>query len=120
MRRGASRSFGKATASCVAALLLLSACQQFAIDASEHPRFGASNLAARQGREDAMNTQWQNQHLSQLVAARGQPMLVMNIPGGGMPPSFVVVYGMDPGTGCIDAFAVSHDRDPRIRIYHCR
>src|SRR5438309_2940597 len=52
--------------------LLLAGCQQLLLDAA-HPQIGASTMAMRHGRENAMNTEWQNHTLSQLVAARGQP-----------------------------------------------
>jgi hypothetical protein len=83
-------------------------------------RLAAAGLVARFAREAAMNEEWQNHALSELVAAKGRPVLVLQIPGGGNPPGFVVVFGIDPDTGCIDAFAVSHDTDPLVRIYHCR
>ncbi|MBC5764018.1 hypothetical protein [Ramlibacter albus] len=102
---------------CVA-VLPLAACRH--APPAEHPLMGLSSPMARQARETAMNSVWQNHTLSELVAAKGRPVLVMQIPGGGNPPGFVVVYGIDPDTGCIDAFAVSHDGDPRVRIYHCR
>jgi hypothetical protein len=71
-------------------------------------------------READMNRRWQNQPLSELVAALGRPARVMNIPGGGSPPGFVVVYGVDAATGCIDAFALMYAVDPIVRVYHCR
>jgi hypothetical protein len=88
----------------------------------EHPQrqldFGSP--ADRDARERALNGQWQNRRLDELVAALGPPALVMSIPGGGNPPGFVVVYGADQRTGCIDAFAITHEPDARVRIYHCR
>jgi hypothetical protein len=86
----------------------------------EHPTFSTASTVARHQREDEMNRIWQNRPLGELVAELGRPKMVMNIPGGGMPPSFAVVYGPDPGTGCIDAFAISSRGDPVVRIYHCR
>jgi len=40
-------------------------------------------------------------------------------PGGGNPPGFVVVYGLDDRSGCIDAFAINAavTREPTVRIY---
>jgi hypothetical protein len=78
--------------------------------------------AARYQRELEMNRQWQNRPLSDLVANSGKPKLTMNIPGGGNPPGFVVVYGLDDRTGCIDAFAINAGttREPTVRIYYCR
>ena len=67
-----------------------------------------------------MNRNWQNRRFSELKAALGQPRLIMSIPGGGNPPGFVAVYGTDPVSGCLDAFAFVYDGDPVIRIYHCR
>ena len=78
------------------------------------------SAAARQRRELAMNHEWHDRRYSELVAALGKPRLILNIPGGGNPPGFIVVYGSDPQSGCIDAFALMDGRDPTIRIYHCR
>ena len=79
-----------------------------------------ASAAARQQRELAMNNEWHDRRYSDLVAALGKPRLVLNIPGGGNPPGFIVVYGSDPHSGCIDAFALMDGGDPTIRIYHCR
>jgi hypothetical protein len=78
--------------------------------------------AARFQRELDMNRRWQNRPLSDLVATSGKPQLTMNIPGGGNPPGFVVVYGLDDRSGCIDAFAINAavTREPTVRIYYCR
>ena len=77
-------------------------------------------LQSREGRETAMNQLWQNRRYSELVATLGQPPRLLSIPGGGNPPGFVAVYGRDPTTGCIDAFAMVYGSDPRVRVYHCR
>lgn len=76
--------------------------------------------SSRLGREVGMNRRWQNHRLSELISVLGQPRLIMNIPAGGSPPGFAAVYGQDPITGCIDAFAFIYDSDPVIRVYHCR
>jgi len=86
----------------------------------QHPTFSGATSVARANREGQMNREWQDKPLSDLLSAYGRPKMVMNIPGGGMPPSFAVVYGHDPDSGCIDAFAVSSTSAPVIRIYHCR
>ena len=67
-----------------------------------------------------MNRRWQNHRFSELTSVLGQQRLIMNIPAGGNPPGFAAVYGQDPASGCIDAFAFIHDNDPVIRVYHCR
>jgi hypothetical protein len=67
-----------------------------------------------------MNRQWQNKPVADLLGTLGRPKMVMKIPGGGMPPSYAVVYGRDPDSGCIDAFAVSSTSEPVVRVYHCR
>jgi len=72
------------------------------------------------GREHTMNERWANHRYSELVAAMGTPSMIMNIPGGGQPPGFAVVFGRDPASGCIDAFAMMYAKDPIIRQYHCR
>jgi hypothetical protein len=81
---------------------------------------GCDVASSRTGREVAMNRKWQNRRFSELRAALGPPQLIMGIPGGGNPPGFVAIYGADPVTGCIDAFAFIYSNDPVIRVYHCR
>ena len=105
--------------------LMMAGCQHLELLAEpelyDGPTAGAAGSdSPRLRRELDMNGQWQNRRLSELVAALGEPQLIMNIPGGGNPPGFVVVYWLDPPTGCIDAFALLYGRDPPIRIYHCR
>lgn len=88
-----------------------------------HPGGDRSNEAGesgRQAREFEMNRRWHERPMSHLVAALGEPKLRMNIPGGGNPPGFVIVYGLDPASGCIDAFALVYGTDPLIRAYYCR
>jgi hypothetical protein len=114
---------GAARAPCMLALVLgVTACAQHEIRRipRQHPTFSGATPVARSQREAEMNREWQNRPLAELIAARGRPGMIMNIPGGGMPPSFAVVYGADPGSGCIDAFAISSIGDPVVRIYHCR
>lgn len=105
-----------------AALLLLAACQHAPVPSDEAPGSAllVHSVAARQAREYAMNSVWQNQTLAELIAAKGRPTMVLHIPGGGNPPGFVVLYGVDRTTGCVDAFALTQETDPRVRIYHCR
>ena len=103
-----------------ATLGLLSACALPRPPDAGPGQFAPAWLMARNVREAVMNGEWQNHTLSDLVAAKGQPKMVLQIPGGGNPPGFIVVYGVDPDTGCIDAFAVTHETAPRVRIYHCR
>jgi hypothetical protein len=88
------------------------------VPASRHPEISAA--VGRTAREAEMNQRWQNRNMSELVAALGEPILLMTIPGGGNPPGFAVVYGQHTGTGCIDAFAMLYGPDPRVRIYYCR
>ena len=78
------------------------------------------SMQSPDGRERTMNQYWQNRRYSELVATLGQPRMLLNIPGGGNPPGFVAVYGTDPLTGCIDAFAMVYGSDPRVRGYYCR
>lgn len=80
----------------------------------------AASGSATVWREATMNRRWQNQPLSSLRALRGEPVLMMDIPGGGNPPGMVAVYPVDPATGCTDAFALMFGQDPVIRVYHCR
>jgi hypothetical protein len=111
-------------ARCSPLLLLgLAACAQFDVQPlprEDHHRVSPVAATARQQREAEMNRQWQNKPLAELLATLGMPQMTMSIPGGGMPPGFAVVYGRDPASGCIDAFAVSATDQPVVRIYHCR
>jgi hypothetical protein len=84
------------------------------------PSANVAGNGARLRREAGMNERWQNRSFSELVSAMGQPLLVITIPGEGNPPGFAVVYSQETASGCIDAFALFHGRDPTIRIYHCR
>lgn len=107
----------------LAVVLGLSACaggEIRRIPRQTHPTTSAASPSHRLDREAEMNRQWQNKPLAQLLDAYGRPRMVMHIPGGGMPPSYAVVYGPDAASGCIDAFAVSSTSEPTIRIYHCR
>lgn len=107
----------------LAVVLGLSACASSdvrRIPRQPHPISSSASTIARIDREADMNRQWQNKPLAELLVAYGKPRMVMNIPGGGMPPSYAVVYGPDAASGCIDAFAVSSGGQPTIRVYHCR
>lgn len=106
----------------VALMMLAAGCEtarrEWREGPSEEDALASGSAATR--REVAMNRQWQQQPFSRLRAALGEPVLVMDIPGGGNPPGVVAVYQVDPGTGCRDAFALMLGRDPVIRVYHCR
>ena len=109
---------------CSVALALLAAgCAQVPPDsfsAVPDSPMPAGMVIARQQREAEMNRAWQNRPLTQLVRTLGDPRLSLDIPGGGNPPGFVVVYGRDRATGCLDAFAVNLGTDPTVRLYSCR
>lgn len=104
----------RATA-CMAILTVLTGCALPDADAR-----GWSGDPGQQVHEAAMNQQWKNRPLSQLVTEMGHPKLLLTIPGGGNPPGFAAIYGRDPATGCLDAFALVYARDPIIRSYYCR
>jgi hypothetical protein len=106
-------------ASAFALLLFGAGCAEVARDTRSDPS-PAGAMAMRQQREAEMNREWQNRPLAQLVAVLGKPRLTMGIPGGGNPPGFVVVYGEDGASGCIDAFAMNVGREPTVRLYYCR
>ena len=99
----------------------LGGCEQLATETTEQRTVTNRRIeAVYNSREMLMNEQWVNHRYSELVAVMGTPSMIMNIPGGGQPPGFAVVYGRDPKTGCIDAFAMMYAKDPIIRQYHCR
>jgi hypothetical protein len=105
----------------IAALAGVTGCRDLLMDASrEGPGFDGVGGGLRDAHEIAMNRRWQNRRLSELIGEMGAPTLFMNIPGGGNPPGFAAVYGLDRASGCIDAFAFVPAPDPIIRIYHCR
>lgn len=115
----ASRSLRRVCA--VAMILSGPGCAELEHTARQLPQppgTGAGGM--REQREVEMNRRWRDQPLTRLVAELGKPMLTLNIPGGGNPPGFVVVYGEDGSTGCIDAFAVNSGREPTVRLYYCR
>ena len=104
-------------------VILLAGCAQIPVQQHPPEQRGAEDYGARQmrlAREAVMNERWNNRRMSELVAALGEPERLLAIPGGGSPPSFVAVFGKDPATGCIDAFALVHGSDPTVRAYHCR
>lgn len=107
-------------ASALALALQAAGCADLQRIPREPARPTTFNPVGRDQREADMNRRWQDRPLTELVAALGKPQLTMNIPGGGNPPGFAVVYGQDMVTGCIDAFAVNGAREPTIRIYYCR
>ena len=80
----------------------------------------AAMRASRLAREEAMNREWQNHRLSELLQTRGEPRQTLTIPGGGNPPGFITVYERDSASGCIDVFTLMYGADPVIRNYYCR
>lgn len=102
---------GKVTA--IAGALVLAGCQA--------PGFvEPAPQLTRAAREAELNLQWREHRYSELLAARGRPLWMLEIPGGGNPPGFVVVYPKDSASGCVDAFALLYGPDPVIRLYQCR
>lgn len=106
----------------LAAVLLAAGCETAEREWREGPtdEGAAASGNASTWREVTMNRRWQNQPFSQLKAALGEPLMIMDIPGGGNPPGMVAVYPVDDKTGCTDAFALLFADDPVIRVYHCR
>jgi len=84
------------------------------------PPLDESVRVGRATRERQLNDAWQNHSLRELVDTLGPPRQLLDIPGGGNPPGFVAVYGRDPGSGCVDAFAVMYGAVTRVRLYLCR
>lgn len=76
--------------------------------------------ASREAREEEMNRAWERRPLAELLKARGRPQLILDIPGGGNPPGFVLVYPRDAATGCLDTFAMAYGRITVVRTYQCR
>src|SRR4051812_20745779 len=117
----AFRRVAARTGSLLVLALLVGACADGEVTRipREHANLGIGDPAARRQREADMNREWQNRPLADLIRVLGRPRMVMNIPGGGMPPGYAVVYGPDPDTGCIDAFAIAERGNPVVRAYHC-
>lgn len=105
-----------------AVVLLAAGCETAEREWREGPteEEAAASGNAATWREATMNRRWQNRPFSQLRAVLGEPVLIMDIPGGGSPPGMVAVYQIDPATGCRDAFALVFGQEPVIRVYHCR
>jgi hypothetical protein len=74
----------------------------------------------REAREAEMNRQWENRTYAELLLGKGTPRILLDIPGGGSPPGFVVVYPRDPVSGCLDVFAMMYGRQILVRAYQCR
>lgn len=118
-RAGAAHRRGLLRASGLALALLATGCAAPPREAAG-PAAPGDDMAARWQREAEMNRRWQNRPLPQLLDALGRPLIFMNIPGGGNPPGFVVVYGKDGSTGCIDSFTMNLGEVPTVRTYFCR
>lgn len=80
----------------------------------------APSRAGRVAREAEMNHAWIDHTLDELLLALGPPWRLYDIPGGGNPPGFVVVYPRDPASCCLDAFALAYGPQTRVRAYLCR
>lgn len=108
---------GMATTALATGALLLAGCAVEPVAREDAP---AAANASRAAREAEMNREWSNRTLADLLLAKGHPWRLYDIPGGGNPPGFVVVYPRDPATGCIDAFAVMYGPQTLVRTYQCR
>jgi hypothetical protein len=87
---------------------------------SPEDQLAALLQASRTDRERKMNHEWQNHSFAELVKAKGAPRLLLDIPGGGNPPGFVMVYARDPATGCLDTFSMAYGPRTVVRSYQCR
>lgn len=78
--------------------------------------------SARAARESSMQQAWSGKPYDELLASLGKPELTMSIPRYGWPPSEAILYGMDSGSGCIDAFLVVHggEEGSTVMNYFCR
>lgn len=105
-------------AGAVLAVVILGSC---ALSPGVAPPGSLGKAKLRSARADEMNAHWRGRSLEELVAALGQPTMSAEIPGGGNPGAFIVVYAdTDHASGCIDAFAVMPGTPPIVRDYHCR
>lgn len=101
----------------LALALVLAGCQQVPLGGGNADDMTVS----KEQREDSMNRRWQLHSMSELVRTLGPPALMLDIPGGGNPPGYALVYGQHAGTGCLDTFAVATGpADPIVRSYFCR
>lgn len=101
-------------AACVLAAAGLAGCA--------NPSPPADPMAAsRDGRERLLQQRWIGRTRLELVSSFGEPSTVMNVPGGRLPESIILVYrNKDSASGCIDAFVVLRDSEERIWNYFCR
>ena len=98
------------------ALAVLAGC-------SPGPRWEAApepQRALRAERERDINAAWLNQPVRALMERWGPPRQLLDIPGGGNPPGFVLVYPRDTASGCVDTFAAAYGPVTRVRSYQCR
>lgn len=87
---------------------------------TEEQRVQREVARARAQREGNMNLEWQNRTFNEIVKAYGPPRRILEIPGGGNPPGFVLIYGRDGHSGCLDTFSMVYGRDPLVKMYQCR
>lgn len=106
---------GLAAACALAAVAALAGC------AGSSTRLPDPVVADRDGRERLLQQRWIGRTRAELVGSFGEPSMVMNVPGGRLPESIILVYrNKDSASGCIDAFVVLRDSEERIWNYFCR
>ncbi|WP_210396183.1 hypothetical protein [Motiliproteus sediminis] len=72
-------------------------------------------------REKAMHARWAGRDYKELIAELGKPIYEMTIPRYGWPNSSALLYGLDEGSGCIDAFLIVKGDDRTwVEDYYCR
>jgi hypothetical protein len=113
---GRRRSFDVA---CLSGVLALAGCATPPDEATQ-ARIAVS--ASRDMREVSMQRAWIGRTHDDLVRAFGAPSFMLEVPGGRLPESYIVVFiGSDRGLGrCIDAFVVLKDETATIWNYFCR
>lgn len=100
--------------------VFLVACNAVQKRPSDAKKSVLSSAYARQAHERAMQSKWEGKPMKELVAAMGEPQMIMSIPRYGWPPSAAVVFGVDQATGCVDAFLVVAGEENKVYNYFCR
>lgn len=103
-----------------AVVLAVQGCAGLEQLVTDEQRLESEIARGRAQREGTMNLKWQSRSLGEIVGEYGPPRRILDIPGGGNPPGFVLVYGRDDDTGCLDTFAMVYGREPLVKMYQCR
>lgn len=108
------RDFVKLGACCAMAVMVMGC-------ATEEKRARASAGRTAAAYESELNREWAGKPYTALLAAYGEPKIVMNIPSSGLNAAVVVYPVLDKFPAkCTHAFTVHRGADPKVVKYECQ